>query len=79
MSPPHQENGVQANVTRRASPELALDNPKQKLPLGKDAGHELFQFVTQRVAGFGFFQRFALARQHGYLPLINIRVCSLIS
>ena len=33
------------------------------------AGFELFQLGTQRVAGFGSVQRFALARHHGNLPV----------
>jgi len=53
--------------------KLALDHPKRMLHLRPDAGLEFFQLVTQRVAGFGFVQRFALARHHGYLP-IHIRV-----
>jgi hypothetical protein len=54
----------QAPVTRLAVPELTLDDPKRVLYLGPEAGLELLQLVTQRVAEFGFGQRFALTEDY---------------
>jgi hypothetical protein len=50
-----------------AMPELTLDHPKRMLHLGADTGFDLFNPISQDVAGFGLVQRLALARHHGEL------------
>lgn len=50
----------QTSVTCLAMPELALDRLKRTPYLRSAAVLELVQLVAQRMAGFGFVQRFAL-------------------
>jgi hypothetical protein len=45
--------------------QLVIDHLKRMLNLSPDAGLEFSQLVTHRVSGFGFVQRFAIARHHG--------------
>ena len=56
-------------VANLGEAELTLDHPKRMLDLGANAGFDVFQFVLEGVTGFGFVQRFALARRHGNLPV----------
>ena len=49
--------------------ELTLNHPKRMLDLGANAGLDLLQFILEGVTGFGFVQRFTLARHHGNLPV----------
>ena len=59
----------QTPVTRLAMPELTLDHPKWMLHLGTDTGFDLFNPISQGLAGFGLVQRLALARHHGNFPV----------
>jgi hypothetical protein len=59
----------QPPVTRLARPKLILDHPKRMLHLGADTGFDLFNPISQGVAGFGLVQRLALARHHGNFPV----------
>ena len=62
----------QPPVTRLAVPELTLDHPKRMLHLGADAGLELFNSISQGVAGFGLVEHLPLARHHGDLPVQGV-------
>jgi hypothetical protein len=46
-------------------PELTLDHPKRMLHLGADTGFDLFNPISQGVAGFSLVQRLALSRYRG--------------
>ena len=67
-------------VANLGEAELALDHPERVLDLGANAGLDLFQFVLEGVTGFGFVQRFTLARQHGNLPAhLGVLVLNLLA
>jgi hypothetical protein len=59
----------QTPVTRLAVSKLTLDHPKRMLHLGADTGFDLFNPISQGLAGFGLVQRLALARHHGNFPV----------
>ncbi len=59
----------QPPVTRLAAPELTLDHPKRMLHLGAETGFDLFNTISQGLAGFVLVQRLALARHHGNFPV----------
>ena len=59
----------QAPVTRLAMPELTLDHPNRMLHLGENTGFDLFNPISQGVAGFGLVQRLELAAK---VPLVSL-------
>ena len=66
----------QSFIANLSETELTLYHPKVMLDLGTDAVFDLFQFVLEGVAGFGFAKRFALAWHHGNLPVLAIACLS---